>query len=94
VFVGDQDGVHMLGPLAAQRFEAPQHLFAAQARINEESGMACLEQRAVARASRRQNGYAERDRFPQSGSAATRCARKNREDDGKLRSARQLVESS
>jgi len=51
--------------------------------------MACLEQRAVARASRRQNGYAERDRFPQSGSAATRRARKNREDDGKLRRLRQ-----
>ena len=46
----------MLGTLAAQRLETPQHFFTAQARINEESGMACLEQRAVARASRRQNG--------------------------------------
>src|ERR1700722_732609 len=78
VFVGDQYGVHMLGTLTAQRFKAPQHFFAAQARINEESRMACLEQRAVARASRRQNGYAERDRFPQSGSAATRRAQEPR----------------
>jgi hypothetical protein len=29
VLVGDQDGVHMLGTRAAQRFKTPQHFFAA-----------------------------------------------------------------
>jgi hypothetical protein len=69
VLVSDQDGVHVVGTQAAQRFETPQHFLAAKACVNEESGMACLEQRAVARASRRQNGYSERDRVSQSGFA-------------------------
>src|ERR1700693_6655376 len=78
VFVSDQDGVHMLGTLAAKRFEAPRHFLAAESGINQESGMACLEQRAVARTSRRQNGYTERDRFPPSDSAAARRAQEPR----------------
>jgi hypothetical protein len=89
VLVGDQDGVHALGTLSAERFEAPHHFFAAEAGVNEESGMACLEQRAVARASRRQNGYSKGDWVPQSGPALRRTARRNREDDGKLRRLRQ-----
>jgi hypothetical protein len=52
--------------------------------------MAGLEQRAVARASRRQNGYAERDRSL-SQVLQQPDARKNREDDGKLRILRQLA---
>jgi hypothetical protein len=68
----------VLGTLATQGFEAPEHFLATETCVNQESRVACLEQRAVARASRRQNGYAERDRFPQSGSAATRRAQEPR----------------
>src|ERR1700683_1492879 len=89
VLVGDQDSFHGLRRLSAQRFEAPHHFFAAETCINEESCTARLEQRAVARASRRQNGYSKGDWVPQSGSALRRTARRNREDDGKLRRLRQ-----
>ena len=38
VLVGDQDGVNIFGPPAAESFEAPQHFLAADAGINQESG--------------------------------------------------------
>src|ERR1700733_5040035 len=94
MLVGNQDGVHSIGTLAAQRFEAAQHFLAAKTSINEESSMACLEQRAVARASRRQNGYSKRDCVPQSGPALRKSAHSSREDDGKLRRSRQQLQLS
>ena len=61
VLVGDQDGVQAFGALAAKRFKASQRFFAANAGINEESGVLSFEQRRVARAARSQNGDTERD---------------------------------
>ena len=61
MLVGDQDAVHALGLLAAQRFEAAQHFLAAEAGVNQESGALGFEQRGVARAAGSQNGDAERD---------------------------------
>jgi hypothetical protein len=64
VFVGDEDTVNFFGARAAERFKAPQHFFFADAGVNQESGAPRFEQRGVARAARRQNGYAKRDTLP------------------------------
>jgi hypothetical protein len=64
VFVGDEDAVNFFGAGAAERLEAPQHFFFADAGVNQERGAPRFEQRGVARAARRQNGYAKRDTLP------------------------------
>lgn len=56
--MGDQDSVNAHGTFAAESFKAPHHFLAAQAGINEESGVLGFEQRSVARATRRENRYA------------------------------------
>jgi hypothetical protein len=59
MLVRDENGVHALGARAAERCKAPQRLFLSQARVDEESGVLGFEQRRVARAARRKNGYSE-----------------------------------
>jgi hypothetical protein len=61
MLVSDEDGVDAFGTRPADRFESPQHFLAAEAGVNEESRTFRLKQRAVARAARGQNRYAERD---------------------------------
>jgi len=61
MFVGDQNRVDMLGTFPAKRFKPPEHFFAAESGINQESRAPGFEQRGVARAAWRQNRYAERD---------------------------------
>jgi hypothetical protein len=62
MLVCDQNAVHALRLLAAQRFESAKEFLAAQAGVNEEGGALGFEQRHVARAAGSENGYAERDR--------------------------------
>jgi hypothetical protein len=64
VLVGDEDAVHFFGARAAKSFKTPQHFFFAEPGVNQESGTRRFEQRGVARAARRQNGYAKRDTLP------------------------------
>ena len=61
MLVGDQDAVHALRLLAAERFESAQKFLAAESGVNEEGGALGFEQRRVARAAGSENGYAERD---------------------------------
>src|SRR6202142_872284 len=61
VLVGNQDRVDALGSLPAQRFQAAQQFLLSKSRVNKESGVLCLEQRAVARAAGCQDGDAERN---------------------------------
>jgi len=51
----------MFGTLSPERIKPPEHFFAAESGINQESRAPGFEQRGVARAARRQNRYAERD---------------------------------
>ena len=78
VFVGDEDTVNFFGARAAERFKAPQHFFFAEPGVDEESGAPRFEQRGVARAARRQNGYAKRDTLPPRCASVTElmCARR------------------
>ena len=62
VLVGDEDAVHFFGARAAKSFKAPQHFFFAEPGVDEESGAPRFEQRGVARAAGRQDGYTKR--FP------------------------------
>src|ERR1700674_2189320 len=64
VFVGDENAVHASRAGAPERLESAQHLFFAEAGVNQESGALGFEQCGIARTSRRQNGYAKRDRVP------------------------------
>jgi len=75
VFVGDEDAVNFFGARAAERFEAPRHFLFADAGVNQECGAPRFEQRGVARAARRQNGYAKRDTLPPRRASAIACTR-------------------
>jgi hypothetical protein len=75
VFVGHQDAVNLLGARATKSFKAPQHFFLADAGVNQESGAPRFEQRGVARAARRQNGYAKRDTLPPQRASTIACTR-------------------
>src|SRR5271156_2217680 len=77
VLVGDEDTVNFFGARAAQGFKEPQHFFFADAGVNQESAAPRFEQRGVARAARRQNGYAKRDTLPprHASTTANGCAR-------------------
>ena len=77
VFVGDENPINFFGARAAERFEAPQHFFFAEAGVNQESGAPRFEQCGVAGAARRQNGYAKRDTLPPrcASTTANGCAR-------------------
>jgi hypothetical protein len=62
VFVGDEDAVDVLDG-SLDRREPRQRFALAKTGINEESGPLGLQQRDIARAARRQNGYPQADRF-------------------------------
>src|SRR4029077_3572876 len=61
MLVGNQDGVDVLGALAAERFKTPQHFLAAEANVNQESRLPAFEQRGVARTARSEDRNAKRD---------------------------------
>jgi hypothetical protein len=88
--VRNQDAVDVLGTRSAQRFEAPQHFFFAESGVDKESRTPRFEQCAIARTTRGQNGYAERDSISPV-LARQQLLRKmqRRMDDGKLLHARQ-----
>ena len=59
MLVRDEDGVHVLGALAAESFKAAQHFLAAETGVNQEGRTPRLEQRGIARAARSENGDAQ-----------------------------------
>ena len=61
MFVRYEDCVNAFRAAATERFESPQHFFAAKTGVDEESGVFRFEQRAVARAAGGKNGNPERD---------------------------------
>lgn len=61
VLVGDEDRIDAIGKSAVQRGKAPRQLFFAEASVDEKSGAAGFEQRAVAGAARSQYGDTNRD---------------------------------
>jgi hypothetical protein len=63
MFVGNDDAVQMPGRLFNQR-QTPQRLALAQSRIHQKARARSLQQRAVARAARRENADAKADAFP------------------------------
>src|SRR5579863_439427 len=78
VLVGYEDAVHFFGTRAAESFKTPQHFFFAKPGVNQEGRAPRFEQRGVARAARRQNGYAKRDTLPPrcASTTANGCARR------------------
>ena len=63
MFVGNYDAVEPVD-FAPYRGQAPQRFFFAEPRVHQKPGRIRLEQRAVARATRPQNRYAQTDKFP------------------------------
>jgi len=61
VLVSNKDGVDTVGTRAAESFKATENFLAAEASVDEESGVLGFEQRSVARAAGSENRDAERD---------------------------------
>ena len=74
MLVGDEDAVESAG-LYAERFEAAAEFFAVDAGVNEEAGALGLEQGAIARAARRQNGDSKADAKPREAAKRNKCDR-------------------
>ena len=68
MFVGNYDAVEPVDLLFEGR-QTPKRLLLAQAGVHQEARLRCLQQRAVARAARRENAYAKADAIPPKRSA-------------------------